>query len=212
MSARVNFAAAVQIKTVIFDFGGVIVHWDPRRVYRRFLDTDDEIHAFFEEVGFDEWNLEQDRGRPWADAVAELSGKYPHRAELIRAFDELWEESIGGTIEGTVRIAERLHKAGYQLVGLTNWSAEKFPLSRARYDVFKLFDEIIVSGDVKLVKPDAEIFHLTLKTIGRSAGECLFIDDSPANVAAAANLGFATIHFESPEQLQRRLKVMGFPV
>jgi 2-haloacid dehalogenase len=198
-----------EVTTVIFDFGGVVIQWDPKRLYRRFLDTDDEILAFLDEVGFAEWNLEQDRGRAWTEAVEELSGRFPHRADLIRAFDEHWEESIGGPIEGTIEIIKRLEAKGYQLVGLTNWSADKFKLSRARYDIFQMFDPIIVSGEERLVKPDPEIFHLTLRRIGRSARECLFIDDSKVNVDAAARLGFLTIHFQSPEQLAADLQKMG---
>ena len=200
----------MEISTIVFDFGNVLIGWDPRRVYRQTLGTDDAIARFFEEVGFAGWNLEQDRGgRSWSEAVAELAARFPHRQELIRAFDERWEESITGPIEGTVRIVERLHKSGYRLIGLTNWSAEKFALTMPRYEVFKQFDDIVVSGDVRLVKPDPEIFQLMLRRIGSDAGECLFIDDSAANITAAARIGFRTIHFQSPAQLERDLEAQG---
>src|SRR5438309_6086185 len=196
-------------QALIFDFGGVVVHWDPRRVYRRFLDTDAAIDAFFEEVGFHAWNRSQDRGPlSWSAAVSDLSARFPHRADLIRAFDELWEDSIGGPIEGTVRILEQLHASGYRLFGLTNWSAEKFYLTERRYDLFRLFDDIIVSGEVGLMKPEREIFEWTLRRIRRRADECLFIDDHQANVVAATSLGIRTIHFQSPSQLQGELQKM----
>jgi 2-haloacid dehalogenase len=108
-----------------------------------------------------------------------------------------------------VRIVEQLHASGYRLVGLTNWSAEKFHLTRARYDLFKLFDEIIVSGEVKIMKPERAIFELTLRRLGLRAEECLFIDDSKGNVAAAAAMGFRVIHFQSPSQLAEELRRMG---
>lgn len=199
----------MRITTVIFDFGGVVVQWDPRRVYRPLLEKEEDITRFFDEVGFAAWNLEQDRGRPWADAVSELSSRFPHHEQLIRAYDERWEDSITGTIEGTVRIIERLHASGYMLVGLTNWSADKFALTRRRYDVFSLFDEIVVSGEVGLVKPDTRIFERMLRKIGRRPEECLFIDDSAANIEAAASMGFATIRFESPAQLREELDKRG---
>lgn len=199
----------VKISTIIFDFGGVVVQWDPRRVYRPLLEKEEDITRFFDEVGFAAWNLEQDRGRPWADAVSELSSRFPHHGQLIRAYDERWEDSIIGTIEGTVRIIEGLHASGYMLVGLTNWSADKFALTRRRYDVFSLFDEIVVSGEVGLVKPDSRIFEWMLHKIGRRREECLFIDDSAANVEAAASMGFATIRFESPAQLREELDKRG---
>jgi len=199
-------------RAIIFDFGGVVVHWDPRRVYRRFLDTEEEIDAFFREVGFQSWNADQDRGgRTWADAVEELAAQFPHRRPLISAYHEFWEDSIAGPIDETVRIVERLRAKGYRLVGLSNWSAEKFEITRERYDLFKLFQDIIISGEVKAMKPEREIFEIALHRIGLRAEECLFIDDSPKNVEAAASLGFQTIQYKNSYQLEedlRRLSVL----
>jgi 2-haloacid dehalogenase len=198
------------VRTIIFDFGNVVIGWDPRRVYRPLLGHDEAaIDQFFDEVAFSAWNLEQDRGRKWVEAVSELSARFPHRHDLIRAYDEQWEKSITGPIEGTVRILYRLHGAGYKLVGLTNWSAEKFHPTRLKHEFFEVFDDIVVSGDVGLVKPDPAIFELTLQRVGRRAEECLFIDDSATNVDAAAAIGFHTIRFESPEQLERELRAHG---
>ena len=193
---------------IIFDFGGVVVDWDPRRVYRRFLESDEAIDRFFAEVGFRGWNAEQDRGvRSWDDAVSELAAQFPHHRQLIRAYHELWEESIGGPIEGPVAIVRRLRDAGHRLAGLTNWSAEKFALTRKRYDLFNLFDVIIVSGEERVMKPDRGIFDIALQRLGGvRAEDCLFIDDHPPNVQAATALGFDVIRFESPEQLERELR------
>ncbi|HKB80737.1 MAG TPA: HAD family phosphatase [Thermoanaerobaculia bacterium] len=192
------------VRALIFDFGGVVIRWDPRRLYRRFLD-DAGIEEFFREIDFFGWNLEQDRGRPWEPAVADLCAAYPHRAELIRAYDQRFDETIAGPIDGTVRILERLRAAGYPLVGLTNWSSSTFRQTERRYEMFRLFDEIVVSGEVGLLKPDPEIFELTLCRIGRRAEECVFVDDIEKNVIAAAALGFRAIHFRSPEQLEDEL-------
>ena len=199
----------METSTIVFDFGNVLIGWDPRRVYRDVLGSDSAIDAFFDEVGFAEWNLEQDRGRSWSDAVTQLAARFPHRGELIRAFDAQWDQSITGPIEGTVRILEKLHATGYRLIGLTNWSSDKFAMTRPRYPMFDLFEEIIVSGDVRLVKPDPEIFRLMLRLIGSTASECLFIDDSAANITAAKSLGFRTIHFQEPAQLERELREQG---
>jgi len=200
----------VHLRAIIFDFGGVVVHWDPRRVYRRFLQTDEAIDRFFREVGFHRWNADQDRGaRTWDEAVAELSSRFPYHRELISAYHEFWEDSIGGPIEETVRLMERLRAYGHRLVGLSNWSAEKFRLTQRRYDLFKLFDEIIISGDVKVMKPEREIFDITLRKLGLRADECLFVDDSQGNVDAAAAMGFHVIHFQSPSQLEADLRRLG---
>ena len=199
----------MEISTVVFDFGNVLIGWDPRRLYREDLKTDEAIDAFLAEVGFVEWNLELDRGRSWDEAVSELSTRYPHHAGRIRMFHDRWEDSITGLIEGSARIAEQLKAAGYRLVGLTNWSSEKFSLTRPRYKVFELFDDIIVSGDVRLIKPDPAIFKLLLQRTGVSAAECLFIDDSAANITSAAALGFKTVRFRGPEQLANDLRAAG---
>ena len=195
-----------EITTIVFDFGNVIIGWDPRRVYRGMLPSDEAIDDFLAEVGFPEWNLEQDRGeRSWAEAVEFLSERFPHRKDLIRAFNEQWEKSISGPIEGAVQIARRLRDAGYQMAGLTNWSTEKFIETKGRYDIFDIFEEIVVSGEEHLIKPDPEIFRVLLRRIKREAGQCIFIDDSLPNIATAKSLGFHTIHFQSPEQLENDL-------
>ncbi len=141
--------------------------------------------------------------------MRELTTRFPHHRELICAYHHFWEDSIAGPIEETVRIVERLRAAGYRLVGLSNWSTEKFRLTRERYGLFKLFDEIVISGDVQMMKPEPEIFQLTLRKLNLRADECLFIDDSKRNVDAAARVGFQVIHFQSPAQLQEELKRAG---
>jgi len=194
------------IKAIIFDFGGVLLKWDPHKLYRRFLDQPQQIDQFMTEVNFSSWNAEQDRGRPFETGIAELSGKYPQYAHLIRAYYDHFEDTIVGPIPGTVDILHELKQAGYLLYGLSNWSAETYPRIRHQYDFFNLFDKIILSGEVKLIKPDPAIFNLTLQTIKRTASECLLIDDSEANIISAKKLGFAVIHFKSPEQLRIELR------
>lgn len=191
---------------IIFDFGGVLIDWNPRYLYHKLFAGDTEAaELFLDEIGFAEWNMEQDRGRPFAVAVKELSERFPHRADLIRAYDERWEESIGGAIEPTVRLLAELKQQGFPLYGLSNWSAETFPRIRHQHPFFDWFDAILLSGEVQMVKPDRRIFELLLEKIGRAAEACLYIDDSEANIAAADQLGFQTIWFKSPEQLQSEL-------
>jgi 2-haloacid dehalogenase len=194
------------ITAIIFDFGGVLIDWDPRNIYHRYFPGPPQaVEDFLSEINFAQWNLQQDKGRPFAEAVASLSADFPQYAHLIRAYWEHWEESILGPIAGSIRILKQLKQAGYPLYGLSNWSAETFPIAYKKYDFFKLFDGIILSGEVKLIKPDPAIFNLTLQRIRRSASECLLIDDSITNIEAARRLGFKTIHFQSPDQLETEL-------
>jgi 2-haloacid dehalogenase len=195
---------------IVFDFGGVLLDWNPRYLYRKLFDDDHEaVERFLDEIGFVEWNLKQDAGRPFAAAVAELSERFPQHADLIRAYDERWEESMGGEIQPTVEILYALKRDGHALYGLSNWSAETFRRIRHKYAFLELFDAIVLSGEVKVAKPDPRIYALLLDKINRPAKECLFIDDSEANVSAARRLGFWTIRFESPEQLGSELRRLG---
>lgn len=191
-----------QIKAIIFDFGNVLLEWNPRYVYQRYFPNDPEaMERFFKEVDFANWNLQQDKGRPFAEGVAILSEKFPQYAQLIRAYHENWTDSIGSAYTGTIEIMKQLKKAGYPLYGLSNWSAETFPFAREKYDFFDLFDDFVISGDVGHVKPDPRIFQIMLEKIGRPADECLFIDDALTNISQAQKMGFATVHFQSAEHL-----------
>jgi len=195
------------IKAIIFDYGGVLLEWNPRNLYRRYFpDQPEAMEHFLTEIHFMEWNAQQDKGRPFEEAIESLSSEFPHHAHLINAYYEHWEESITGIIPGTIDILRQLKRNNCPLYGLTNWSAETFLRARHRYDFFDLFDDIVVSGDVKMVKPEPEIYHLILEKIGRPANECLFIDDSLANIEQAQKMGFVTVHFESPEQLENVLR------
>ena len=198
------------IQAIIFDFGGVLINWDPHYVFNKYFSNDRQaINNFLTEINFSAWNLSQDEGLPFARGVMQLSAQFPQYAHLIRAYDEEWEESITGLIPETVEILHRLKMAGNRLYGLTNWSAEKFLLIEAKYEVFNLFEDIVVSGEVKLVKPDPAIFHLLLQKTHRLPDECLLIDDSFENIEAAKKMGFVTHHFTSPARLEVELHQLG---
>jgi 2-haloacid dehalogenase len=196
-----------QIKAIIFDIGGVLLKWDPTRVFQCYFPGQSQaIGNFLAEIDFFEWNTHQDKGRTFAEGIALHSAKFPQYAHLIQAYFDHYEDSITGAITGTADIAQTLKEKGYPLFCLSNWSAETFPRVRPKYPFFDLFDDIILSGEVKLNKPDPAIFNLLLNKIGYSAPECILIDDSQPNIEAARELGFVTIHFSSPEQLQTELQ------
>ena len=197
----------IPIKAIIFDFGNVLVEWDPRLVYRPYFQNNDSaMEQFLHEVNFMDWNAQQDKGRPFAEGVAHLSSRFPRYSGLIQAYQDNWQESIGKALSGTVELLRRLKKSGYPLYGLSNWSAETFPYVRKKFDFFQLFDDIVISGEVGSIKPEPEIFQIALEKIGRPASELLFIDDSLANIRQAKEMGFITVHFLSPGQLENELK------
>jgi 2-haloacid dehalogenase len=198
--------------TVIFDLGGVLVDWNPRYLYRTLLPSDEAVEQFLAEVCTPEWNAAQDAGRTWADAVAELIERFPEQAELVRAYDERWWETIGGEIPGTVDVLRSLRDGGVRLYALTNWSAEKFDLTYPQFDWLSWFGGIVVSGKERVVKPDPRIFRILLDRYDIDPADAVYIDDAKHNVQAAAELGVRALHFTSPEHLRDDLAALGLPV
>jgi 2-haloacid dehalogenase len=194
-----------RVSTVIFDIGNVLIEWDPRHLYRRIFDTPEEIETFLSTICTPAWNLEQDRGRSFAEGVAELVGRHPDFEAAIRAFDHRWDEMVPGLVPGTLALIERLEATGAPLYAITNFSAEKFEEARLRFPFFDRFRGTIVSGRERLVKPERAIFELLLARYELRAEACLFIDDSPANIAAARSLGMATHHFTNAQRLEAAL-------
>jgi 2-haloacid dehalogenase len=194
---------------IVFDLGGVLIDWNPRHLYRRLFDDDAQMEWFLEQVCHQAWNLEQDRGRTFADAIEEAVLRHPDQRAMIEAYHARWEEMLGGEIAGSVAILEELAARDYELHALTNWSAETFPIGRERFAFLERFGIILVSGEERLVKPDARIFQLLLERIAHPAQRCIYIDDSAPNVAAAAALGFDAIHFTSPPALRAELALRG---
>lgn len=199
-------------KSIIFDLGGVLIDWDPRHMYRKIFDDEAEMEWFLAEIATLEWNSHHDAGRRWEDGVALLSAQHPKHAGLITAYWERWEEMLVGPIDGTVEILAKLKEDGREVHALTNWSSQTFPIARERYEFLDWFEDIVVSGEEKTIKPDPRIYQILLERIGRRAEECIFIDDGVRNVEAARELGFAAIHFENPEQLRKELGKLGVHV
>jgi 2-haloacid dehalogenase len=194
---------------VVFDLGGVLIDWNPRYLYRTLFDDEAEMEAFLAEVTTAEWNVQQDAGRPWSEAVEALVAQHPDRRELIEAYWKRWPETLGDAIEGTVEILGELRSRGVRTYALSNWSAETFPLARPRFPFLEWFDGILISGEAKLVKPDPRIFAHLLERFGLEPGSTVFVDDSPANVRAAEATGLIAIRFEAPEQLRGELSALG---
>lgn len=201
------------IDCVVFDIGNVLVRWDPRNLYRRMGYSDAETAAILAEVGLLEVNHRVlDAGGAFATALELLVARFPHHARFIRAFDARWIELLGGAIDDSVAIFERLKRAGIPVHAISNYHRQKFDITRSLFPFLDAFDELILSGDVGLVKPDREIFELLIERRGLDVVRTVFIDDSLDNIAAAHELGFATIHFsEAHTDLGTELLRLGLP-
>jgi 2-haloacid dehalogenase len=193
------------IDAVVFDVGGVLLDWDPRHLYRKLFDDEDQMNRFLAEVCTLEWHAAHDRGMPFAQSGAELAARHPEHAELIWAWGRRSEEMIAGPIDGTVAILRALIDRGIPCYALTNMEAETYPLRLARFEFMGWFDGTIVSGLEGAAKPDAVIFHRLLDRFSLRPATTLMIDDSARNLEAARGVGMRTVQFESPAALRRSL-------
>jgi 2-haloacid dehalogenase len=196
-----------RIRAAVFDLGGVLIDWNPRHLYRKVFGPDaDTMERFLATVCTAEWNAEQDRGRSFSEAIAELVAAAPGHRANIEAYFERWGEMLDGQIPGTESVLTELRSAGIWLYGLSNWSAETFPIAVDRFPCLSMFDGIVVSGSEGVAKPDPAIFEILCERYGLDPAGCLFVDDAPANVRAAREAGFAhAIHFTSAAELRSRL-------
>jgi HAD superfamily hydrolase (TIGR01509 family) len=192
--------------TVIFDIGNVLLDWDPRHLYRKIFSCADEMEWFLSHVCTTQWLRDLDRGVPFMDAVAQLSARFPDYAREIAAFDARWQETLTGTIDGSVRLLEQLFAQGVPLYALTNFSAEKYVETQPLYSFFARFRGVLVSGAEGMIKPDLAIYRLMLARYGLEASRCFFIDDSAANVESAKSVGIDAVRFTDPAQFEKALR------
>jgi 2-haloacid dehalogenase len=194
----------------VFDLGGVLIDWDPRYLYRKLFDGDSEaMEEFLATVCTQSWNEEQDAGRSFAEGCAVLKQVHPHKAELIDAWFARYDEMLAGPISGTVEILANLNSRNVPLYALSNWSAETFPVALKRFAFLKWFKGVMLSGDVKLLKPDARIFRLFLETFAIDPALSVYIDDRRATVEAARAVGMHGIVFTDAAALQSELIGLG---
>lgn len=195
----------------VFDIGNVLVEWTPHGVFRSFFATKEAVDAFLAEIGFWSWNIEQDRGRPMPEGIALLTERYPHHAKAIMAYGARFQESIPGPVPGMPAVLEACLERG-PVYAITNFNQDTFRDTKERFAFLSRFTDVVVSGEERLVKPDAAIYNLLLERNGLKAGDCLFIDDSPANVAAARSVGMQAVHFTGADNLRRDLAGHGIVI
>ena len=201
------------MKTIIFDLGGVLVDWNPEYVYLNEFDGDrKKMNWFFDNICTSDWNEEQDGGKLIKIATKERIKLFPEHEKLIKMYYGRWEEMLKGEIIESVNILKKLKSKNYKLIALTNWSFETFPVAIRRFDFLKLFDGIVVSGKIKMLKPFKDIYNYTINKHKLSPSECLFIDDRVSNVQGAINCGIKGIHFQSSKQLIRELKKLNIEI
>ncbi len=200
------------INTIVFDLGGVLIDWNPDYVFKKIFSSDEELQWFYKNICTSEWNEEQDAGRPLKEGTDLLIKQFPDQEENIRAFYDRWEEMLGGPIHGTLEVFRELkEKPAVKTYALTNWSAETFPVALSRYDFLHWFNGRVVSGEEKTRKPFIEIYETLISRFEIDPSSAIYTDDNIRNLHPAKELGFTTIHFQSPAQFRedlQKLKVL----
>lgn len=191
-------------KHLIFDFGNVLVRWQPEVVYLPFLQNDEQRwNHFWHHICPLSWRNRSDAGEPMDALIAERQAQCPEWADAIELYRSRWDEMLTGEMPGMRDLLQRLKAEGRDLYGLSNWARETFPAARRRFGILQEIDRYVVSGFEGLVKPDPAIYRLLLRRYGLQAEHCLFIDDNPANIQAAESLGIRTILFQGCDQLKQ---------
>ena len=184
------------IEAVVFDIGRVLVEWRIGALYEKLIADPDRLAWFLAHVVTEQWHFQHDTGRPLAQMIAELSAQHPAEADLIAAYAPRWLETVPGPVPGTAALVEALSARGVPLYAITNFGVDSWAMFRPTFPVLDHMRDIVVSGAECLVKPDAAIFDLAVRRFGHAPGAMLFIDDNPANIAAAAALGWQVHHFQ----------------
>lgn len=193
------------VDAVVLDVGGVLMDWDPRHLFGRLIEDEQEREWFLSEVCSPQWNRRQDEGRSWADAVAAAVAEHPGHEQWIRTYDERWIETIAGLYDETVAVLKELRETTTPVYALTNFSAEKWVLAREHYDLLNSFDGVVVSGEERVAKPDPAIYRLLSDRFDLRPERTFFTDDLQVNVDAARAAGIDAELFTSAAELREQL-------
>jgi 2-haloacid dehalogenase len=195
----------LQLRTVVFDIGGVLIDADYRLLVRKLFDGDAEVEFFLAEVLGAEFHHQRDRGVPMAETAAEWALRHPDYEAVIHEFCNRFPEQWRGPVAGAPELLADLKAAGVGVYGLTNWGRETWPLACERFPFLGSLDGVLVSSHVGITKPDPEIFRTFCARFGVTPDESVFIDDVAQNVEAARSLGFQGIVFTDADDVRNQL-------
>lgn len=200
------------IDVVVFDIGGVLLDWSPDYLYADLIPDEQERNRFLTEVTTREWNHQLDAGRPWTEAIAELTALHPQHAEWIEAYDTGWLKMVRGLFEDTVELVTELRERGIPTYALTNFSAEKWEIAKETFPILTGFDGEVVSGVEETVKPGEKIYRILLERYDLDAARTFYTDDVQYNVDGARAVGIDAELFTGAATLRKHLRDRGLPL
>ncbi|MCL7999394.1 HAD family phosphatase [Brucella sp. 21LCYQ03] len=197
------------VRHVVFDIGRVLLHYDPELAYLETIPDAQERQWFLDNICTSAWNIEQDRGRSWQDAEALLINEHPERSEHIKTFRQNWNLMVPHAYEDSVVILRGLIAQSNDVTMLTNFASDTLREAQARFPFLTESRGVTVSGDIRMLKPDREIYEHHVASFDLDPAATLFIDDSVANVEGAKAAGWQAVHFTGAAKLADDLKRLG---
>lgn len=198
------------MKNVIFDLGAVLIQWDAPLAFADVFTNREAAEDWLTRIGFDAWNRLQDGGRSFQDGLAAAHQQHGDEARHLAGYLDAFALTIDQPVPGSWEIAEALLARGVPMYAITNWSADTWPHALELYPrLTALFGDIVVSGQVGQLKPEPAIYRLLMDRNGLLPQDCIFIDDSAANVQGARDIGMDAIHFTDAATLAQELTQRG---
>ena len=202
------------IKNVVFDFGGVLLDWNPRYFYKSIFNDDQKMEYFLQNIATSTWNAQMDKGRSFEECIKELAEQYPEYKEPIMLYRKGWETMLKGPIESGMRVLDAVMNAQkFKVYGLTNWLAETFPSTFNKYKFLQKFEGIVVSGEEQMIKPEKGIYLTLIERYNIVPEETFFMDDNIQNVETALSRGINAVQFTGTDKnLDQIAKILNIKI
>lgn len=190
---------------IVFDLGGVVFNWQPDVIIRSLFDDPDTQGLLRKEIiEHPDW-VELDRGtikfEQAVDRGALRTGLPPHDIErLLDAVPQFLTP-----IEDTIELIRGLSNTRNSLFVLSNMHRRSIAHLEKQYKIWDMFDGIVISSRIQMVKPELQIYEHLLKVYQLEPSETIFIDDMEENLSAASSMGIQTIRFVDSAQCERAL-------
>ncbi len=193
------------IKNVIFDLGGVILEWNPQKIVSSVFKDPAAQKSILEGIFMHKDWLEFDKGiMEYEDAITLFTERTGFPDTDIKELMKVYMKSLV-PIKESIELLEYLYGVGLSLFCLSNINSKVYLYLRNRFDFWDRFQGIVISGHVKMIKPDIEIYRHLIATQGLNPQKSVFIDDNLENVKGAEHVGMKVIRFISPSDCRKKL-------
>lgn len=193
----------------VFDFGNVLVEFNPHKLYDSVFGGDiEKAEWFHQNITPPDFYDSIDLGDDFAQCIRDLQVQHPDYAEEIAMYDTRYHDMVGDALPGMMKLLTDLKARGYGLYGLTNWSYKVYAVLE-RIPIFRLLDGCVISSEEHLIKPDLRIYQRLLDKYQLQPPDCLFVDDKQTNVDAAQACGMHSLLFTGSDKLRSDLLQLG---